>query len=36
VLASLTEDLTGSVDLIYIDPPFDSRQDYTVEVGIGE
>jgi adenine-specific DNA-methyltransferase len=36
VLASLINELAGQVDLIYIDPPFDSRQDYTVEVGIGE
>lgn len=28
VLASLAEELAGQVDLIYIDPPFDSRQDY--------
>lgn len=35
VLASLLEQHAGTVDLIYIDPPFDSRQDYTVEVSVG-
>ena len=27
-LASLVDELAGRVDLVYIDPPFDSRQDY--------
>ncbi|MGH3706599.1 MAG: DNA methyltransferase [Pseudonocardiaceae bacterium] len=36
VLASLAEELAGQVDLIYIDPPFDSRQDYEVQIGVGE
>jgi 16S rRNA G966 N2-methylase RsmD len=36
VLASLAERYAGQVDLVYIDPPFDSRQDYKVRVGIGD
>jgi len=33
VLASLADELAGQVDLIYIDPPFDSRQDYIERLG---
>lgn len=36
VLPSLAEELAGQVDLIYIDPPFDSRQDYKVRITIGD
>jgi len=36
VLASLADELAGRVDLIYIDPPFDSRQDYKVRIGVGD
>ncbi|MGB6164505.1 MAG: DNA methyltransferase [Pseudonocardiaceae bacterium] len=36
VLASLAEELAGQVDLIYIDPPFDSRQDYKVRITVGD
>lgn len=36
VLASLADELAGQVDLIYIDPPFDSRQDYKVRIGVGD
>ncbi|HEV7453591.1 MAG TPA: DNA methyltransferase [Pseudonocardiaceae bacterium] len=36
VLASLAEELAGRVDLIYIDPPFDSRQDYKVRIAVGD
>lgn len=36
VLASLAEELAGQVDLIYIDPPFDSRQDYKVKISVGD
>jgi adenine-specific DNA-methyltransferase len=36
VLASLTEELAGQVDLIYIDPPFDSRQNYKVRISVGD
>ncbi len=36
VLASLAEELAGQVDLIYIDPPFDSRQDYAVRIAVGD
>ena len=35
-LASLTEALAGQVDLVYIDPPFDSRQDYKVRIAVGD
>jgi adenine specific DNA methylase Mod len=36
VLSSLTEEFAGQIDLVYIDPPFDSRQDYKVRIGIGD
>lgn len=36
VLASLAEELAGQVELIYIDPPFDSRQDYKVRIAVGD
>ncbi|MGH3941972.1 MAG: site-specific DNA-methyltransferase [Pseudonocardiaceae bacterium] len=36
VLASLTDELAGQIDLIYIDPPFDSRQDYNVRIAVGD
>lgn len=36
VLHSLADQLAGQVDLIYIDPPFDSNQDYEVEIGVGD
>jgi adenine-specific DNA-methyltransferase len=36
VLAALTQTLAGEIDLIYIDPPFDSRQDYKVRIQVGE
>lgn len=36
VLASLAQELAGQVDLIYIDPPFDSRQDYKVRINVGD
>ena len=36
VLASLADELAGKVDLVYIDPPFDSRQDYKVRIAVGE
>lgn len=36
VLASLTSELAGEVDLVYIDPPFDSRQDYKVRIAVGD
>lgn len=36
VLASLAKELAGQVDLVYIDPPFDSRQDYKVRITVGE
>lgn len=35
-LASLAEELAGQVDLVYIDPPFDSRQDYKVRIAVGD
>jgi len=36
VLASLAQELAGQVDLIYIDSPFDSRQDYKVRIEVGD
>lgn len=36
VLDSLAHDLAGQVDLIYIDPPFDSRQNYKVRITVGD
>ena len=36
VLASLAVELVGQVDLIYIDPPFDSRQDYKIRITVGD
>lgn len=35
VMASLLRDFKGSVELIYIDPPFDVGQDFTMDVPIG-
>ena len=35
-LASLADRYAGQVDLIYIDPPFDSRQDYKVRIAVGD
>lgn len=35
-LASLVDELAGRVDLVYIDPPFDSRQDYKVRISVGD
>lgn len=35
-LASLADELAGQVDLVYIDPPFDSRQDYKVRIAVGD
>lgn len=35
-LVSLTQELAGQVDLVYIDPPFDSRQDYKVRISVGD
>ncbi|MGI8869349.1 MAG: site-specific DNA-methyltransferase [Mycobacteriales bacterium] len=36
VLSSLVDRYAGQVDLVYIDPPFDSRQDYKVRIAVGE
>jgi adenine specific DNA methylase Mod len=36
VMSSLLEQFTGKVDLIYIDPPFATGADFSVEVEIGE
>lgn len=36
VLASLLKDFKGSVDLIYIDPPFDVGSDFSMQVAIGD
>jgi adenine-specific DNA-methyltransferase len=36
ILASLLQEFKGSVDLIYIDPPFDVGADFTMDVPIGD
>ena len=36
VLASLLDEFAGKVDLIYIDPPFDTGDDFSVSVLVGE
>ena len=36
VLGSLLEEFAGQVDLIYIDPPFDTGDDFTYRVEIGD
>ncbi len=36
VMASLLEEFKGSIDLIYIDPPFDVGADFSLTVPIGE
>jgi len=35
VLSALREDLSGQVDLIYIDPPFATGQDFSVQAHVG-
>lgn len=36
VLSSLLDEFAGQVDLIYIDPPFDTGDDFSVSVLVGE
>ncbi|HJW74359.1 MAG TPA: site-specific DNA-methyltransferase [Thermoleophilia bacterium] len=36
VMASLLKEFRGSIDLIYIDPPFDMGADFTMEVDVGD
>lgn len=36
VMASLLKTLRGKIDLIYIDPPFDVGQDFTMDVPFGD
>lgn len=36
VMASLLKEFRGSIDLIYIDPPFDVGADFTLDVAIGD
>ena len=36
VMSSLLEKFAGKIDLIYIDPPFATGADFTVDVEIGE
>lgn len=36
VLAALLKDFKGSVDLIYIDPPFDVGSDFSMQIPIGD
>ena len=35
IMASLLRDFKGSIDLIYIDPPFDVGADFTMDISIG-
>lgn len=35
VIGSLLQEYAGKVQLIYIDPPFDTGADFTVEVSVG-
>jgi len=36
VLASLLTEFRGSIDLVYIDPPFDVGADFTMTVDLGD
>lgn len=36
VMASLLQEFSGKIDLIYIDPPFDVGADFTMDVAIGD
>lgn len=36
VMASLLQEFKGSIDLIYIDPPFDVGADFTMKIPIGD
>ena len=36
VLASLLDEFAGKVDLIYIDPPFATGQDFAYQASVGE
>ena len=36
VMASLLKEFKGKIDLIYIDPPFDVRADFTMNVPVGD
>ena len=36
VMSSLLKDFAGQVDLIYIDPPFDTGADFSVRVTVGD
>lgn len=36
VMASLLKDFKGTIDLIYIDPPFDVGADFTMDVPVGD
>src|SRR5262249_21719954 len=36
VLSSLLEEFAGKIDLVYIDPPFATGQDFTVQLEVGD
>jgi adenine specific DNA methylase Mod len=36
VMGSLLSELSGRVDLVYIDPPFDSGADFSLQINVGE
>lgn len=36
VMSSLLKDFAGQVDLVYIDPPFDTGADFSMRVAIGD
>lgn len=36
VMSSLLKDYAGKIDLIYIDPPFETGADFTIEVRVGD
>ena len=36
VMSSLLNELAGQVDLVYIDPPFDTGADFSMRVAIGD
>ena len=36
VMSSLLKEFAGQIKLIYIDPPFDTGADFSVQVGVGD
>jgi adenine-specific DNA-methyltransferase len=35
-MAALGEQYAGQIDLIYIDPPFDTGADFSIEIEVGD